>query len=78
MKPATCFLSIVLPALATASFFGGGQKVLDEALAVPGENPLEFCEEANDYTLEIEKVDLSPNPPKPYVTSSKQTLPSAE
>jgi hypothetical protein len=36
-------------------------------LSVPGDNPLEFCEdpEANSHILRIQKVDLSPNPPLP-------------
>jgi len=31
---------------------------------VPGENPLEFCEESKDYILDIKNVDLDPNPPE--------------
>jgi hypothetical protein len=34
---------------------------------VPGDNPLYFCADPADYILQIEKVDLDPNPPKPYV-----------
>jgi hypothetical protein len=30
---------------------------------VPGDNPLLFCEAPDDYLLEIDKVDLDPNPP---------------
>lgn len=53
------------------SFFGSSQDVLeDDDLNVPGDNPLKFCEKENSYTLAIEKVDLDPNPPSPYVTVS--------
>ena len=36
----------------------------DESLAVPGENPLVFCNPPNSYILEITNVDLDPNPPE--------------
>lgn len=41
--------------------------ILDGALKVPGESPLEHCAagyEAFDL-VEIDRVDLSPNPPLP-------------
>lgn len=42
----------------------GGQKVLDDSLAVPGDNPLEYCKaEHADDLLILEYVDLDPNPP---------------
>ena len=44
----------------------GNQKPLagtKDAEKVPGENPLEFCEETTDYTVKIKNVDLDPNPP---------------
>ncbi|KAJ5232654.1 3-ketoacyl-CoA thiolase peroxisomal [Penicillium chermesinum] len=34
-------------------------------LPVNGENPLVFCEDPTKNILQIEKVDISPNPPKP-------------
>ncbi|CAK1363859.1 Phosphatidylglycerol/phosphatidylinositol transfer protein [Cercospora beticola] len=36
----------------------------DDNLSVPGENPLEFCQDPADNILAIKKVDLDPNPPK--------------
>ncbi|GAB7352038.1 hypothetical protein MBLNU459_g2550t1 [Dothideomycetes sp. NU459] len=39
------------------------QNALEEAFPVPGDNPLAFCAKPDDNILEIEKVDLSPNPP---------------
>ena len=65
MRPSTTFLSLAISSLATASIFGGSQRVLDAELAVPGENPLEYCAKTDDYTLTIYKVDLTPNPPEP-------------
>lgn len=35
-------------------------------LAVPGENPLQFCAKPDDDILTIESVDLDPNPPAAY------------
>lgn len=37
-------------------------------LSVPGNNPLNFCADPTDYILEIDHVDLSPNPPVPGQT----------
>jgi len=68
MRSSTACLCLTLSSLATASIFGGSQKILDEKLAVPGKNPLEFCQETDAYTLTISKVDLTPNPPKPGET----------
>lgn len=70
------FSSLALPAiLATAvtarstSFFGGSDVTAndDGALKVPGENPLQHCEDPKDDILAIKSVDLSPNPPKACV-----------
>lgn len=46
---------------------GGDQVTIQEEYKVPGDNPLYFCGDPADDLLKIEKVDLSPNPPKPYV-----------
>jgi len=57
------------------SFLPGGDQAQvpiqtqdDRANPVPGDNPLEFCAPPDDYLLEIESVDLSPNPPEAGVT----------
>jgi len=69
MRPSNTLLALALSSLATASMFGASQKVLDDRkLAVPGENPLEYCEETDAYTLAISNVDLTPNPPLPGKT----------
>lgn len=52
---------------ATPSWLGGDQVNIKEEYKVPGDNPLYFCSDPADDILTIEKVDLSPNPPKPYV-----------
>lgn len=68
MKLVTSLLLLLLSAFAAAnslSFFGTDQKVLDDDLKVPGDNPLEFCQKDDKYTLTINKVDLTPNPPAP-------------
>jgi hypothetical protein len=49
-----------------------GQVTIQEDFKVPGENPLYFCADPKDNILEIEKVDLNPNPPTPYVLPQSQ------
>lgn len=39
----------------------------EENYPVKGENPLQYCAKPDNYRLEIESVDLAPNPPLPYV-----------
>ncbi|KAL9100295.1 MAG: hypothetical protein Q9163_004313 [Psora crenata] len=76
------FFIVVLIAILQASFatsrsyfrLGGSQTVLDNELDVPGENPLQFCQSASNYSLVIQKVDLTPNPPE----AGKQLLIEAE
>ena len=53
-----------LVATKSISIFSGSQIPLDEELAVPGKNPLYFCAKNAYYSLDIKKVDLSPNPPE--------------
>ena len=36
----------------------------DDDLKVPGDNPLYYCEDTKDYILNIDHIDLDPNPPK--------------
>ena len=45
------------------SFFGSQQIILADKPSVPGDNPLDFCEDTKDYSLDISYVDLTPNPP---------------
>jgi len=42
-----------------------GQVVINEDWKVPGDNPLYFCSDPKDNIAQIDKVDLSPNPPLP-------------
>lgn len=37
---------------------------------VRGDNPLVYCSDPATNSLEIESVDLSPNPPLPYVLTA--------
>lgn len=65
-------LSVALIALsvgvAHAGFglnFGGSQVVINDDLKIPGHSPLELCDKAHDDDiLEIQNVDLVPNPPQ--------------
>ncbi len=67
MQLSTLFLAALSASSATAtpSWMPGNQVVVKEEFKVPGDNPLFFCEDPKDNILEIENVDLSPNPPKP-------------
>ena len=35
-----------------------------DSLEVPGDNPLVYCQDPDDYILDINHVDLAPNPPE--------------
>lgn len=67
------FLAVLTTAfLATAAsarggFFGSSIDIapFEESLKVPGENPLQHCQDPKDDILDLESVDLDPNPPKP-------------
>ena len=69
MQLTTLFLAALSAVSVTASpsWMGGDQVTIKEEYKVPGDNPLYFCGDPADDLLKIEKVDLSPNPPKPYV-----------
>ncbi|KAK5117866.1 hypothetical protein LTR85_008640 [Meristemomyces frigidus] len=51
---------------ARTTFFGSSPAIapFDESLSVPGENPLQHCQNPKDDILTLKSVDLSPNPPK--------------
>ncbi|CZT08243.1 related to phosphatidylglycerol/phosphatidylinositol transfer protein [Rhynchosporium agropyri] len=67
MKSCLSIISLLCSSLVAVegySVFGGSQKVLGGA-AVPGDNPLTFCQlEHDDDIFTLENVDLTPNPPK--------------
>jgi hypothetical protein len=49
-------------------FFGGKSIDVapwDDSLDVPGENPLQHCQDPKDDILDLKQVDLDPNPPLP-------------
>lgn len=70
MRITEIFLSLFLVSAVASkslSFFRSDQTVLDDdSKTVPGKNPLTFCRTPTDYSLVIQKVDLTPNPPKAY------------
>ncbi|KAI0406915.1 ml domain-containing protein [Xylaria palmicola] len=54
------------------SWFGSSDVSANDAQKVPGDSPLQFCDSDHSLdTVQIEKVDLSPNPPSP---GSKLTI----
>lgn len=70
MKFSLSLISLLFSGLVAVeglSIFGDSQKVLGGG-AVPGDNPLTFCQqEHDDDILTLEKVDLFPNPPRACV-----------
>ena len=54
----------LLASAKSLSLFGSSPTPLDAKLDVPGDNPLQFCQNISDYILLIQNVDLAPNPPK--------------
>jgi len=76
------FPTILLAAsasLATAGFFDNSQTSLGNTLgaSIPGKNPLTFCEATDDYILDIEYINISPNPPvigQSFAIEAKGTL----
>jgi hypothetical protein len=69
MQLTTLFLAglsaATISATPAASWLGADQVTIKEEYKVPGDNPLYFCGDPADDIAKIEKVDLSPNPPKP-------------
>lgn len=63
-------LSVCLSPAAALSFFDGkaDASLTDGENKIPGESPLEYCVgDHSDDLITINKVDLTPNPPKAYV-----------
>ncbi|RAK99196.1 ML domain-containing protein [Aspergillus ibericus CBS 121593] len=68
LSTAATFLLCAAPFSVTArslDFFDIQTPIKAEGKHVEGENPLEYCSDPSSYILQIEKVDLSPNPPLP-------------
>lgn len=36
----------------------------NDSLKVPGDSPLVYCEDPQSYILDVDHIDISPNPPK--------------
>lgn len=62
----TCLAVCLAPASALSVFNGkAASVVVNDDLKIPGDSPLEFCPGDHSADLvKIDKVDLSPNPPK--------------
>jgi len=64
MRYSAAFAALLVTA-SGLNIFGGNQDVIaDENLKIPGDSPLELCQgDHKDDLVQIEKVDLEPNPP---------------
>lgn len=61
-------LAALLSAAQGLSIFGNDAVTTNDDLKVPGESPLELCDKDHDDDIvQIERVDLLPNPPEAYV-----------
>jgi hypothetical protein len=66
----TILLLLVLPVFSKfASFLESDQSPIGlEDKKVPGSNPLTYCSDPANNILQIESINLVPNPPKAYVS----------
>ena len=78
MKFSLSLTTLLLGSLVTSeglSFSFGGQKPLGDGEAVPGNNPLSYCQaKHSDDLLILDHVNLTPNPPEAYVHSLHNIL----
>ena len=67
----TSLIYSLLPSLSIASspwrYFESQTPIKAENIPVEGDNPLVYCADPSAHLLQIDAVDLYPNPPKPYV-----------
>ncbi|KAB8209918.1 PG-PITP like protein [Aspergillus parasiticus SU-1] len=72
LSTAAALLVCLAPVSTTArslDFFKSSQSPIHaQANSVPGNNPLEYCNDPSGDILDIKQVDLSPNPPLPGKT----------
>ncbi|QMW42093.1 hypothetical protein G4B11_005417 [Aspergillus flavus] len=72
LSTAAALLVCLAPVSTTArslDFFKSSQSPIQaQAKSVPGNNPLEYCNDPSGDILDIKQVDLSPNPPLPGKT----------
>lgn len=76
LSTAATFLLCVAPFSTARSldFFNSQTPIQAENEAVKGDNPLEYCNDPSSYLLQIDHVDLTPNPPLPYASISLSCL----
>jgi len=62
MRMLPAILLAASASLVAAISFDISQKTLNGD-SIPGENPLVYCEAADDYILDIDYIKIKPNPP---------------
>lgn len=62
MRVLPAILLAASASLVAAISFDISQKTLNGD-SIPGENPLVYCEAADDYILDIDYINIKPNPP---------------
>ena len=64
MRYSAAFAALLVTASCLNIFSGNQDVIADENLKIPGDSPLELCQgDHKDDLVQIEKVDLEPNPP---------------
>lgn len=72
---AACLTACLAPAAALSVFNGRSDVIVNEDNKIPGDSPLELCPgDHKDDLVRIDKVNLSPNPPKAYDFSSREQV----
>lgn len=70
---AACLTACLAPAAALSVFNGRSDVIVNEDNKIPGESPLELCPgDHQEDLVRIDKVNLSPNPPKAYDSFSRE------
>ena len=78
LSTTAALLSLLVPVSAGSlaarapAFFDYSQSPIkaEDGIPVNGNNPLTYCSDPSTNTLKIDRVDLTPNPPLPYVSDS--------
>lgn len=63
-------LTAAIASVQAGVFWGSSPEIapFEDKLDVPGDNPLQHCQDPEGDILELEEVDLDPNPPSPGKT----------
>ena len=79
LSTAACLVCLApIAATARSIDFFSQAPIHTDAEPVKGDNPLEYCNDPKTDILQIKSVDLSPNPPLPYVLIGPALCPAPQ